>query len=420
MRLLPRLRHRFRIVVEVAFQARHHQRAEAVAQHVHGRAGHVENAVDARDQGHAFQGHAHLHENDAHHDQARAGNAHGAHGGENGHQNDGQLRVQRQRDAVEFRHKNRVDAHVQGGAVHVDGVAQRDAEADHGARCAQRLGAAHVRRQGGRAGAGGEADHEGLQHALDEAHHRNLDHELDQRQEHETVQNGATGVHQQNDLAQGQQHGKAVLGHGVGHEAEDADGRIVHHKARYLDHDFAAGVEETVQMPSALTQGTDAEAENNGEDDDLEHIAPGHGFHRVDRDQVHQRVVEGRRGHRLDVQIVGGEVHARARLHDVGQQQAHGHGHRRGDQVVKQGLGGHAPQFGGVADARRARHQGGEDQRNHHHADQADENVAEKFEDGAAQRPVLRDHAHKHARNHADAHLHGQAHFDLCHTIPHQ
>lgn len=74
------------------------------------------------------------------HDEGRAGHAHGADGGEDGEQDDGELPIERHGDAVDLGGEDGGDAHVNGRAVHVDGVAERDGEGRHGPGRAELLG----------------------------------------------------------------------------------------------------------------------------------------------------------------------------------------------------------------------------------------------------------------------------------------
>lgn len=95
---------------------------------------------NAGDESDGFQRDAHLREDHRDHDEGRAGHAHGADGGEDGEQDDGELPIERHGDAVDLGGEDGGDAHVNGRAVHVDGVAERDGEGRHGPGRAELLG----------------------------------------------------------------------------------------------------------------------------------------------------------------------------------------------------------------------------------------------------------------------------------------
>ena len=119
-----------------------------------------------------------------------------------------------------------------------------------------------------------------------------------------------------------------------------------------------------------------AEAEEQGEEDDLEHVALGKGFNGVDRDDVQENVDERGRGDFLGLEPFRGNGQPAARLEDVGEHKADDHGDGCGNEVIGQRLAGYAPKLAYVADAGRTRDEGGQHERHHDHAHQIDEQLA--------------------------------------------
>ena len=143
--------------------------------------------------------------------------------------------------------------------------------------------------------------------------------------------------------------------YGVGHEAEHADGRVEHNEARDLDHDVGRAVKEVEHLLALVADDAEAEAEEQGEEDDLEHVALGEGLNGVDRDDVQEHVDEGGRGDFLGLEAFRGNGQPAAGLEDVGEYEADDHGDGRGYKVIGQRLAGYAPKFAYVADAGRTR-----------------------------------------------------------------
>ena len=115
-----------------------------IAGDVHRGAHHVQDAVDAGYESHALYRQAHRLQHHGQHDHAGPGHAGGADGGEHGGHHDGQLLADRKVDAEHLGDEDGADALVDGGAVHVDGGAERQHERGDLLRYAHFLGAFHV------------------------------------------------------------------------------------------------------------------------------------------------------------------------------------------------------------------------------------------------------------------------------------
>ena len=130
-----------------------------------------------------------------------------------------------------------------------------------------------------------------------------------------------------------------------------------------------------------IAEGGETEAEDHRKEDDLQHLAFGHGLHRVDRDDVQERLRERRRFDGLGGETFGRKVKADARLDEACKGEADRNGDGRREGVADQRLGGDAAELRGVRNAGGASNDGGEHQRHHDHADQANEEVAQRLKE---------------------------------------
>ena len=190
-------------------------------------------------------------------------------------------------------------------------------------------------------------------------------------------------------------------------EAENADRRVHHNVARHADHHVAHELKEAKNGLPAFAERREAEAEDHREKDDLEHRAVGHRFHRIDRNDVEQRVGQARRLHGLDDETVGRKVKAQPRLNEIGKKQTDRHGDGSGDGINDKNFAGNAAELRGIRNAGGARNDRGYHQRHHHHADQADEERAQGLQIGLGELRVD-DGADGDAEREADHHLPGQ------------
>ena len=122
--------------------------AGGIACDIYGGAAHVEDAVNARDQGYALDRQSDRLENHGEHDHSRAGHT----GGTDGSQGSGEHYRQHLReskaDAEAGRDEYGAHALIDRGAVHVDGRAQRKDERRHLSVSSKLLGALHVHGKG--------------------------------------------------------------------------------------------------------------------------------------------------------------------------------------------------------------------------------------------------------------------------------
>ena len=125
-----------------------------------------------------------------------------------------------------------------------------------------------------------------------------------------------------------------MVGHGEGHEVEHADGSVAHDDAGHLDHDFGAGVEEHEGGTASVAEHAESEAEQDGEEDDLEHVALGQSVNRVQRHDVHEHLDERRRGNVLHLQVFHGERQTETGTEQIGENKTDNDGHGRREQII--------------------------------------------------------------------------------------
>ena len=266
--------------------------------------------------------------------------------------------------------------------------------------------------KGRRAGARRKGDEPRFENAAEERGKRDTDHIFDQRAvTDDDVQDGRDG-RDEDELAERQEHLEAMLADGVGNEAEHADGGIHHDHVGHADHHVADEFKNTEQRFARFAEGAQGKAENNGKEDDLQHVALGEGIYGVHRHDVEQGLDQAGRRDLLCLQAFCGKIQPNAGLHDVGEEQTDGHGHARGEEVVDERFGGDAPQFAQVMDARGPCNNRGKDQRHDHHADQGDEKLPERAQVGGGK--LGGSHApDDDAKDKPDDHLHRKAHFGM-------
>ena len=298
---------------------------------------HIQDTVDTGDQCDALQGQADGLQNHGQHDDAGTGNTGGADGSQGGGQDDGQLLGQSQIDAEDLGDEDGADALVDGGAVHVDGCAQGQDEACDLLTDAQLLGGLHVEGQGAHGACAGEGEDHCLTHALEELDRAHASHQTDGGGvDHDHVDD-VGDVSDQDDLQQGQQNSGAVLSDDGADQSEDADGGQLDDHAHDLEGDLSKAVDDLVSHLALLTGQDDAEAQEQGDDDDLQHGSLHQGLECVGGEDVDDGVDEaGSLGSGV-AQLISGQDEACADVQQVSEQQAEGDGQGGGAHVVDHG-----------------------------------------------------------------------------------
>ena len=137
------------------------QRAGDVAGDVHAGAAHVEQPVHSHDQADIVHGDVQRGEHHRQHDHAGAGGSGGADGGQGGGDDDGHHLPKAQVHAGTGGQEDGGHALIDGGAVHVDGGAQRKHEGGHVLIGTHLVSALLGDRDGGGRGGGAEGEHHG-------------------------------------------------------------------------------------------------------------------------------------------------------------------------------------------------------------------------------------------------------------------
>ena len=193
-------------------------------------------------------------------------------------------------------------------------------------------------------------------------------------------------------------------------EAEDADRGVKHDHVGDADHHVADDFEEVKHGLAAFTKAGEGEAEDHREEDDLKHGAFGHGLHGVDRDDGEQRLDERGRHDFLGLKAFGGEVKAHARLDDACKEQAAGHGDAGRHGIDEKHLDGDTTELGRVGDAGGTGNDRCQNERNDHHSDQTNEEVAERLKPRLGEGGI-NERADYDTEREPDHHLPGQTDF---------
>ena len=75
-----------------------------------------------------------------------------------------------------------------------------------------------------------------------------------------------------------------------GHQGEDAEWCCFHDDQRQLHDGFSRAVDDIGEWLAGFARHQDADAEHDGEEDDLQHVAIGQGCDRIGRDDGEQRI----------------------------------------------------------------------------------------------------------------------------------
>ena len=166
------------------FPLRHDRGGDAVADHVGGRAAHVEEVIDAEQQQQAGLGNAELRQRRGDHDQRGARHAGDALRRQHQDREHHDLLADRQLDAVDLRDEHHRERAVHHRAVEIERVAERQHEARDAVAAAEALQLfqrLRIRRFGAR---GREREDRRLAHAPDQPQHARADDEPAEHDQH--------------------------------------------------------------------------------------------------------------------------------------------------------------------------------------------------------------------------------------------
>ena len=132
----------------------------------------------------------------------------------------------------------------------------------------------------------------------------------------------------------------AIDGDNIGHEAEDTDRGELDDHHHDLHDDFFAAVDELRDLLALFASGQNARAEENGGDDDRQHVGGDHRLEQVGREDVHDDLHDGRGFLRLIFQRaqICGRQRGEAALEEIDQHEADHDGQCSRDHVIHEGL----------------------------------------------------------------------------------
>ena len=189
--------------------------------------------------------------------------------------------------------------------------------------------------------------------------------------------------------------GRRAAGPGhPGDQGEDAERGQLHDEIGDLKHHGSPAVEQSSDGPGGFPDDEDADTDQQGEEDDCQHIARRHGGDRIQRDDIHQGFAERPRRCARDDGNRAAQIDAVARLEDGADQQAQGAGDQHESEIQADGPDPDRAQSTRLGHGGHPRDNGDEHQGDHQHPDQTDEGVAQPFDlDGPLLKHQPGDHA---------------------------
>ena len=324
----------------LALEAGDEQGAGGVAGDVQGRTAHIEQLVDTGNDGDTFDRQADLRQDHRQHDHARAGDTCGTDGSEGRGQNDHGHIAERQLHAVAAGDEDRADGLIDRGAVHVDRRAEGQDEGADLRLCTHLVAALDVDGERCVGGRGGEGSDHGRGNALEEGKGAHLGEELDgQAVDHDNMDDVAD-IGNTDDERQLADDVRTIDSDDVGHQAEDTDRGELDDHHHDLHDDFFHAVDKLCDLLALLTGGQDARAEEDGDDDDRQHVGGDHRLQQVGREDVHDDLHNGRSflGFIFQSAQICGRQRGEAALEEVDEHEADDDGQRGRAHIVHKRL----------------------------------------------------------------------------------
>ena len=211
------------------------------------------------------------------------------------------------------------------------------------------------------------------------------------------------------------------------HQAEDADGGKLNQHGDQLHHELVEVFKESSDPLTSRTAAAERDADQQGEHNDLQHVAFRHRRYRITREDVHQRVFDA--GRFVDLESSGLDAVAStfARTDDERQHQRYGDCNRGGQQIQPNRFETDPPHVAVTTKACCATDQRHEYQRDHHEHQAADKDVAAGVEQavyderpqeviGGHTRPLDEQSQHqagRHSDEYPDGQVHAEAPFEF-------
>ena len=257
-------------------------------------------------------------------------------------------------------------------------VAQGQHEGAHLTGYSQFIRTFHVHRQSAAGRAAGEGKQRRGHNGLEESYGAEAAYEFHQAAVYEQCMDDAGQINGDDNFQQGQQHGRTVGGNYGSYQTEHADGSEFHDVAHHLVGNFGETVDGALQIFCSLAHAGDGDAQEESEDDDLQHVGFQHGIKRIGGEDIHDDLHDGGSGFGSGLNVRAGHVHAYAGLKNETEGQTQNDGEESGAQVPAYGLGADAADLLDVAQGAHADDQRGEHQRHDEHFDHVHEDGAQR------------------------------------------
>ena len=379
-----------RIAVERTFPPRNDDGRDGIADEIGQRAAFAHEPVDTQDQREARDRHRrHDRQRCREGDEARAGHARRALRTDHRDEQQGELIAQAEVDTDRLRDEQRRERHIDVGAVEVEAVTRGHDHADDRPGAARTLHLLHQARQRGFRRRGAEDEQQfGLQIG-DQVEDRETARPRDRAKDddHEEDRGQIEGGDQQ---AQIGERFDAIFADGESHRPERADRRKAHQHADEVEEDGRHLLHHPQYLLSRLAGVRQRETEDDGDEQRLQDRARGQRRDEGCRDDVEQeggqrrvvrRLLVLRDRARIERRRV--DVHPRARLHHIGDDQPDDQRQRREEEEIAEGLARDAAERLRLAHRGDADRHGQEDHRRDNHLDELDESVAERAQRSA-------------------------------------
>ncbi len=168
----------------------------------------------------------------------------------------------------------------------------------------------------------------------------------------------------------------ALLGKHLAHQEEHAIGCQLHNELYQLHHHHIQIFKNGTDAPPVLPGVIQRNPHQNGEHDHLQHVAFGHGLHRVVGEDIDQHLHERRPLFHCIGFEIRTEVGPCAGIEDLGHHQGQGDGHPGGQQIQNEGFAAQPPQAFAFFGRNHTTDQGDQHQGYNHQFEQVDKDFA--------------------------------------------
>ena len=353
--------------------------AGRVADNVQRRTAHVKQAVDAVDDADVGRRDADSLEDHCQHDHARTGGTGGADGGKGRGDDDGDHLRDAEVHADALCQEDCSHALIDRGAVHVDRCAERQNERGNVLLNTHLIAALLGNRQRSDGGRGGEGEHSCGQDTLEELQGAHAGENLDGQAVNENGVNDVADVCRQQNQTQRAEDLRTLRRDDPAHQTEHADRGNAEDEGHDRLRDLVERGNERCKGLALFAGYEDAAAEQQRDDNDLEHRSVDHRLHRVGREDVLDR------GHDvaflcLICRVFGKRQNREAALEEVCNHKPDHAGNCSRGKEVHNGLPADLTDLADIAHGEHAVHDGKQNQRHNNELQKVDENVSEGLE----------------------------------------